>query len=75
LTPPDPTPDPSREVRRDPWGTGVAIGLIFVGLGNYPVFHILGVDVGKRDASLWIFGLSGASFVLLGLYLMICRMR
>jgi hypothetical protein len=46
------------------------MGLIFVGLGGYPVVHALGVAASQRDASLWIFGLSGASFVLLGLYLM-----
>ena len=47
------------------------MGLIFVGLGSYPVVHTLGVDASQRDASLWIFGLSGAAFLLLGLYLML----
>ena len=70
LTPSDPSPDPSREIRHAPWGTGLAIGLIFVGLGSYPVVHTLGVDASQRDTSLWIFGLGGAAFVLLGVYLM-----
>jgi hypothetical protein len=47
------------------------MGLVFVALGSYPVVQTLGVDASQRDGSLWMFGLGGVAFVLLGVYLML----